>query len=178
MSDFAKKIAEANWDRPEFWRARGIGSNGGWKSLVTGEHVEFGPDVAGFVGSRESGERLVEHLEGRAKLDFRPSEPNWVQVKLIVEEEHKPVLQRLCDAVAACEGVIRPRILAWALDPENFPGYEPRMLKMLRSARELSKHTKTLLTIAESDAAFQGAHPMRDAAIFHTKQSLESFDRA
>lgn len=149
MSDFARKIADSKWDHPEFMNPRGIGSNGGWISLVTGESVDFGPDMACFV-SKEAGERIVKHLDGRAYLDFRPSEPNWVQLKLIVEEEHKPVLVRLYDALVVSEGMIRPRLLAWAIDPVNFPGYEPHALKALRDRREkLETIQSTLKSLLE-----------------------------
>ena len=134
MTDFAQKMADSSWDHPEFWRARGVGSNGGWKSLVTGEFVEFGPDISGFVSSKEAGERIVDLLDGRAYLDFRPFEPNWIQVKLIVEKEHRGVLQRLYDANLVCEGMIRPRTIAWAIDPEQFPGYEPIVLRHQRES--------------------------------------------
>lgn len=130
--DFASKLSDDVWEHPEFWKARGVGRNGGWKSLVTGEEVFSGPDVSGFVRSKEAGERLLGLLDGRAHLDFRPREPHWIQLKLIVEEEHVDVLHRLCEAVWACEGVIQPRLIAWALRPQDFPGYEPRALRAIR----------------------------------------------
>ena len=43
---------------PEFWRPRGIG-NGGGNCFVTGEKVDLGPDVAGFVQTKEAGQGRV-----------------------------------------------------------------------------------------------------------------------
>lgn len=140
-----EKLKDADWDHPEFMKPRGVGSNGGWKSLVTGEHVQFGPDMACFVASKEAGERLVEKLDGRAYLDFRPSEPRWIQLKLLVEKEHEDVLGRLYDALTATEGMFRPRLLLWALDPENHKGYEPLMLQKYKELRDkIDRVTKEL----------------------------------
>lgn len=59
----------------EYWKPRGIGY-----------------DLSGFVKSKEAGERIVKMFEkvlGRKPktwLDFRPSEPTWIQVKVQKED--------------------------------------------------------------------------------------------
>lgn len=59
----------------EYWRPRGIGY-----------------DLSGFVKSKEAGERIVQMFEkalGRKPntwLDYRPSEPTWIQVKVAKED--------------------------------------------------------------------------------------------
>jgi hypothetical protein len=58
------------------------------------------PDVAAFVESREAGERVVAMYELfglHAEIDFRPSEPNWIQVKVGACERHSPNLARLIE---------------------------------------------------------------------------------
>lgn len=60
-------------------------------------------NIAAFVSSKEEGETIVGWFRGRARLDYRPSEPSWLQVKIGACDEHKPVLERL----AANHGRIR-----------------------------------------------------------------------
>lgn len=122
---------------------RSVGSNGGWASLVTGQHVDFGPDLSIFVQNRSDAFRLVDWVTptleeqreiaavldpenqhrvkrvDRAKVDYRDFEPNWLQVKLIVEEEHRAVLERLAEAVSLRDGYLDEALIQWALDPMN-----------------------------------------------------------
>ena len=137
---------------------RGIGSNGGWASLVTGEHVEFGPDLSMFVRDRVDAYRLVDwvtppappeiagrhsHRIDRAKVDYRDFEPNWLQVKLIVEEEHKAVLERLAEAIYLRDGYLDEKLLRWALDPMNnwdtAKGYQSHHREELEAMREAAR---------------------------------------
>jgi len=92
------------------------------------------PNVSGFVQSKEAGERVVALFNGRARLDYRTYEPNWIQVKVGCIPEHEAVLHRLCHASWGCSGMLSEDIIKWALDPEGCPGLEP---KGLRWAREL-----------------------------------------
>lgn len=129
-----------------YWQPRGIGSNGGWPCLVTGNFVPFGPDLSGFVASKEDGEAVVEMFGGNAKLDFRPSEPNWIQVKVIVgDEQHRAVLQRLYDGVTILGGFLNPKVLAWALEPEAHPGYEPLALRTIRELKAKLEEARSIL---------------------------------
>lgn len=115
-------------------RPRGVGSNGGWASLITGELVDFGPDLSLFVTSRADAYRLVDWITpmdferdsigrgrriDRAKVDYRDFEPEWLQVKLIVEKEHEEVLQRLYEALLLRDGYLDKRLIEWAIDPMN-----------------------------------------------------------
>ncbi len=136
---------------------RGVGSNGGWASLVTGELIEFGPDLALFVKSRADAYTLVEWVTpdqekpadiferpkrvDRAKVDYRAFEPNWLQVKLIVEKEHEDVLQRLSEALYLRDGYLDKRLIDWAIDPMNnwdvANGYQSHHREELESMRTL-----------------------------------------
>ena len=56
------------------------------------------PDMSAYVDNKESGEHVVKmfEVEGcRVFLDFRPSEPNHVQVKAGACEKHLPNLEEL-----------------------------------------------------------------------------------
>lgn len=120
-------------DHPEFWSARGVGKDWNLVCLVTGEKCDLMPNASGFVTSREAGERVVALFNGRARLDFRRREPDWIQVKVGCLDEHEAVLHRLCEASWACCGMLCENIVKWALDPVGCPGLEP---KAMRRARE------------------------------------------
>jgi hypothetical protein len=95
------------------WSPRGIGSNWNIPDLVTGvTDGELHPDMSGFVGSKEEGELALSIFGGRAFLDYRPSEPNWVQVKVSAEEA---VLKRLYDLVRTNENRLTRTIVAEAV---------------------------------------------------------------
>jgi hypothetical protein len=83
------------------WGVRRIGSDYKLTCFVSGASLDLMPNVSGFVGSKEEGEKLVAMFGGRARLDFRPSEPNWIQVKVGVIPEHMAALERLYAAVRA-----------------------------------------------------------------------------
>jgi hypothetical protein len=83
----------------EAWGPRGIGSESGLPCFVTGERPGFTPNVSGFVNSKEAGERVVDMFDGLARLDFRPHEPNWIQVKVGALPEHAAVLHLLMEKV-------------------------------------------------------------------------------
>lgn len=117
---------------------RGVGSGGGYASLVTGEEVSFGPDLSLFVSSRADAYRLVDWVSpfdppvveaedrlsrwkrpDRAYVDYRPTEPQWLQVKLCVEPEHEEVLQRLSRALSYRDDYLDHDLIKWAIDPAN-----------------------------------------------------------
>ncbi len=89
----------------EMYAPRGLGSNwlpcyicdqGGRSSVQT--------DMSAFVEDKESGEKVVEMFERfglHAKLDFRESEPNYVQVKVGTCKKHTPNLKKLVDLCSA-----------------------------------------------------------------------------
>ncbi len=85
-----------------FFRPRGIGSECLDTCFVTGQPLTsmVPPNLAAFVHSKEEGETIVGWFGGHARLDYRPSEPNWVQVKVGVVPEHLPNLQRLLELTA------------------------------------------------------------------------------
>lgn len=122
-------------EHPEYFSSRGQGSDYNIPSLVTGNHLEFCTNIAAYVRSKEAGERILAMLKGRARLDLRAYEPNYIQIKIGVEDQYVGVLTRLHEATVLMEGIITPRIIAWALYPTWFTGCEPRVMQFMK-ARE------------------------------------------
>lgn len=98
----------------EYWKPRGIGY-----------------DLAGFVKSKEAGERIVAMFEkalGRKPetwLDFRESEPNWIQVKVQGSEADLSLLYDLTkDTGIITEEIVKKvikkknRIIKFAIEQE------------------------------------------------------------
>lgn len=104
----ARLKAEAATDRPIEWHMRGIGRAGGI-SIMSGKQIDLGYDLAGYVKTREDGELIVDLFQGLVKLDYRPSEPNWIQVKVIVDNENQIyILDELITVVMINGDFIRP----------------------------------------------------------------------
>lgn len=82
----------------EIYQPRGLGLNFLTCYMCNSHESGAQPDLAAFVQSRESGTRIIEMFEQLgldAHLDYRPHEPNWVQVKVGACYEHKPNLEKL-----------------------------------------------------------------------------------
>lgn len=98
------------------WNVRGVGRAGGCPDLRTGEHVDYSPDMSGFVSSRAEGALAVAIFGGHAYLDYRPSEPSWIQVKVCCDEE---TLRRLEKLVRDNDNILTPAIVETALAPAS-----------------------------------------------------------
>lgn len=86
-------------DESVYWNPRGIGSNWNIPDLRTGEcDGKLHPDCSGFVKSKSDGEKAVRIFGHNAFLDYRPSEPNWVQVKVSCDEKTLGILYELVRA--------------------------------------------------------------------------------
>jgi len=89
----------------EYWAPRGVGY-----------------DLAGFVKCRAAGERIIKLVEKildelpKSKLDYRPNEPNWIQVKIKSEDGFD--LQKLND-LCKDDGIITETRLKEALIGEK-----------------------------------------------------------
>lgn len=95
---------------PVDWNPRGIGRNSGIPDLITGVvSPDVAADCSGFVGSKAEGEQAVKIFGGNAYLDYRPSEPRWVQVKVSAAE---PVLDKLIQLVRLNGGSLTTDIVA------------------------------------------------------------------
>jgi hypothetical protein len=90
----------------EFFRSRGIGMDyvdcfvcPDVQSLRSRTHRTLQHNIAGFVECREAGERVVKMFGRGARLDYRESEPDRVQVKIGACDDHLPRLRALDHAV-------------------------------------------------------------------------------
>lgn len=74
-------------------------------------------DMSSFVADRESGLRVAAMFEDAGMfgwLDYRPSEPQWVQFKLGACARHLAVLERLANLVSKNGSILTPEIIAAA----------------------------------------------------------------
>lgn len=118
----------------ERYQARGIGNNSilcfvcGKGDDYKDEPTEYTPgenfrydgiqsDMAAFVSNKESGERVVALFDGKACLDYRPQEPDWVQVKVGACSAHRTNLQYL--GRLTCCGWITKEKIELARNPEK-----------------------------------------------------------
>lgn len=63
-------------------------------------------NISAFVSSKAEGEEVVSWFKQGARLDFRPHEPEWIQVKIGACDTHVPNLERL-EKKTAIHGVLR-----------------------------------------------------------------------
>lgn len=137
---FLEKLTEAAkaCPQPEYFGIRGIGLDH-CPCLDTGETLDgYVPNISGLVKSKEAGERVVAMFGGRARLDFRDFEPNWIQVKVGITKGNEVVLRRLSLANYAMFGILDPRVVVWALDPEAAPGWSP-FERITKAAESIAK---------------------------------------
>jgi len=89
------------------FRPRGIGRDVCPCCFVCGVNENSAlHNIAAFVNSKQDGELIVEWFNQRARLDFRESEPNWIQVKVGACDAHLPNLEALAKETARY-GVLR-----------------------------------------------------------------------
>jgi len=84
---------------------------------VTGRELpNGGPNISGFVGFKESGERVVAMFGelGGAWLDYREYEPTWIQVKILCCKEQVHCLEKLHELTRAAGKKITPEMIAEA----------------------------------------------------------------
>lgn len=98
----------------EFFNSRGIGSDRGLRCFCCGfgESKSFINNISAFVQCKEAGERVVVMFDG-ARLDYRESEPDRVQVKIGACGTHLENLKRL-DALTG-GGIIKKEFVLAAI---------------------------------------------------------------
>lgn len=85
---------------------RGIGTDVCPGCFVCGGEAGSMANIAAFVESKEDGETAVKWFQDLARLDFRPSQPNWIQVKVGACEKHESALPKLSE-LTSVHGVLR-----------------------------------------------------------------------
>jgi hypothetical protein len=103
----------------ECFRSRDIGLDWIPCFMCPGSKSYLRPNIAAFVQSKKAGERVVAMFKRVARgdvcLDFRPSEPNRVQVKLGCCSAHKPSLEALDRLTDEAGGVITEAVIRQAM---------------------------------------------------------------
>ena len=89
----------------EYFHSRGIGMDSGLRCFVcmSKPTQHFLDNIAAFVTTGDAGQRIVamfDSFRGGARLDFRESSPDHVQVKIGACPRHRPNLENL---QTACE---------------------------------------------------------------------------
>lgn len=95
-------LIKLGWTSPEVgainFRSRGIGLDSG-KCFKSGcEETGVLHNIAAFVDSEGDGRKVVRMFEQGAYLDYRKTEPDWIQVKIHACGEHLSALEELNNA--------------------------------------------------------------------------------
>lgn len=113
LSYVKKEIAELEIKKDEAklgkslkFSSRGIGKEDNLSCFVCGQEESLMSNIAAFVKSKEEGSTIVTWFGKGARLDWRPSEPEWIQVKVGACKKHIENLKRL-DKASNVHGVIR-----------------------------------------------------------------------
>jgi len=104
----------------EQFGSRGLGADA-VDCFVCGEkcnHVFA--NISGFVTTKESGQRIADMFQCGARLDFRPSEPSWIQVKIGACKQHLINLELLNQVVK--DGFINKKRIEYAMQKSEDNG--------------------------------------------------------
>ncbi len=99
----------------EYFNSRGVGLDMTPGCFICGGQEGMYHNIAAFVTTKESGERVVGMFRFGAYLDYRPHEPDRVQVKIGACDSHLGHLQLLEQAVQRNGAVINPEIILWTI---------------------------------------------------------------
>ncbi|NCX55778.1 MAG: hypothetical protein EBW87_01055 [Burkholderiaceae bacterium] len=102
--------------------SRGIGTDNCPGCFVCGGKPGAMSNIAAFVRGKEAGETAVAWFNGRARIDYRPSERNLVQVKFGACDKHHKALSDL-SKLTQVHGVLRESMITevvrqWIGEPE------------------------------------------------------------
>lgn len=152
-----------------WWSPRGIGCDSVPCFVTKQSKCDLRSNISGFVRSREDGKHVVEIFGGYARLDYRDYEPNWIQVKVGVEKEHKEVLDRLM--VACSDNFLTPKKLAWAINPAENRDAEPLIVRVARSepTKAYAEIAKRIQQIYDDYDMASGHHKLNRLSIDSTK---------
>lgn len=101
----------------EYFGSRGIGMDYAPGCFVCGGGNSMYNNIAAFVHGKAAGERVVAMFSQGARLDYRESEPDRVQVKIGACVEHRTNLERLHTLTHEKEGIITTDIVSLATNP-------------------------------------------------------------
>ncbi len=110
---FEIKRDDEKFGKSLMFGVRGIGSDAcpccfvcGTQELSPGCGHHFLNNISAFVKSKEEGEEILSWFPRGAWLDFRPSEPEWIQLKVGACDAHLPNLEVLSKK-AGLYGILR-----------------------------------------------------------------------
>lgn len=101
-------------DWPEPFASRGIGQEWIDQCAVCGKKIDLAQNIAAYVKSAASGRHVVGMFAQGARLDLRKFEPNYIQVKIGVCDDHLPQLEALDQITHANGNVITRKMVAEA----------------------------------------------------------------
>ena len=90
--------------------SRGIGTDNCPGCFVCGGKPGSMSNIAAFVRSVNDGQLATQWFQGLAWVDFRPSEPNWIQVKFGACDNHRKALLDL-SGLTNVHGVLRESMI-------------------------------------------------------------------
>ncbi len=88
------------------FKARGIGIDECPGCFICGGLSRLLNNISAFVDNKQDGEEIVSWFQQGARLDYRPNEPSWIQVKIGACDNHLNELGALAKA-ASDYGVLR-----------------------------------------------------------------------
>ena len=100
-------IKEVPNTTPEYFLCRGIGKDVTPGCFVCGGEEKLYANIAAFVRSKDAGMRIVSLFETGARLDYRPKEPEHIQVKIGACDSHLENLELLSDLVLENDRISR-----------------------------------------------------------------------
>ena len=104
----------------EFFASRGVGTDMTPGCFVCGGKEGMQNNIAAFVNHKHAGERVVSLFKQGARLDWRPREPSWIQVKIGACKKHLPNLEAL-HSLTREKGIITAAILQKAKEEVPCP---------------------------------------------------------
>jgi hypothetical protein len=93
------------------FRSRGIGMDNCSCFICGDENERMMNNISAFVKSKSDGEEAVSWFGKGAYLDYRPHEPNWIQVKIGACKHHLPALEKLDKLISEQYDVLRKRTI-------------------------------------------------------------------
>lgn len=130
-------------DRGVNVRPRGIGKGHSLCWVCGTNPTSVQHEMAMFVDSKADGERVLSVLSflgGQGRLDFRPSEPDWIQVKLgACEGEHLHQLDHLYELLRTNPFTKQVVHEAMSFKPVPVEGTEPEVVRFSDYLSEYEK---------------------------------------
>lgn len=107
--------ADSSPEVGEYFDSRSVRMEPGIDCFCCGGNKTLQHNISGYVKCKASGERVVDMFAQGAYLDFRPYDPNYVQVKIGACENHLDNLKHLDEVITKCNGMITEDMVTAAM---------------------------------------------------------------